>query len=266
MNLSASPQRYPWRLFWFLLVAEVLAALAIIPIAKEMLGAALVKIERPAIPLPLLILIGAIQNLALLAITLWLGLKLSRRLGLRMPLLESYVGDKPGANLRLAPILTSGLLVGLVVGIIILSCLLLLAPRLPNLPFVIAARLPIWKRFLACFYGGVYEELFTRLFLLSAIAWIVNRTWRRPTPQLSNSAFWFANIFTAIAFGLGHLPSASLLMPITAIVVVAALLLNGIAGIAFGYLFRTRGLEAAMIAHFTADFVIYVVGAGFLKQ
>jgi hypothetical protein len=298
MNSLPLPQAYPWRLFWFLLVAEVLAALAIIPIAKEMLGAVLVKIERPAIPLPLLILIGAIQNLALLAITLWLGLKLSRRLGLRMPLLEAWANEKPlpspqaergwgrggrltnptpspsplagrgasGANLRLAPILNSGLLVGLVVGIIILSCLLLLAPRLPNLPFVIAARLPIWKRFLACFYGGVYEELFTRLFLLSAIAWIVNRTWRRPTPQLSNSAFWFANIFTAIAFGLGHLPSASLFMPITALVVVAALLLNGIAGIAFGYLFRTRGLEAAMIAHFTADFVIYVVGAGFMKQ
>jgi membrane protease YdiL (CAAX protease family) len=260
------PQPYPWRLFWFLLVAEVLAAVAIIPIAKDMLGAVVVKIERPAIPLSLLILIGAVQNLVLLAITLWLGLKLSRRLGLRMPLLESIVGDEPTANVRLAPILASGLLVGIVLGLILVSCLLLLAPRLPNLPFVIAARLPIWKRFLACFYGGVYEELFTRLFLLSAIAWIVNRTWRRPTPQLSNSAFWFANIFTAIAFGLGHLPSASLFMPITAIVVVAALLLNGIAGIAFGYLFRTRGLEAAMIAHFTADFVIWVVGAGFVKQ
>ena len=266
MNSLPLHQPYPWRLFWFLLVAEVLAAVAIIPIAKDMLGAVVVKIERLAIPLPLLILIGAVQNLALLGITLWLGLKLSRRLGLRMPLLESFVGEKPAASVRLAPILASGLLVGVALGLILVGCLLLLAPRLPNLPFLIAARLPIWKRFLACFYGGVYEELLTRLFLLSTIAWIVNRTWRRPTPQLSNSAFWFANIFTAIAFGLGHLPSASLFMPITAFVVVAALLLNGIAGIAFGYLFRTRGLEAAMIAHFTADFVIYVVGAGFMKQ
>ena len=82
MNSLPLHESYPWRLFWFLLVAEVLAALAIIPLAKEMLGAVLVKVERPAIPLPLLILIGAVQNLALLAITLWLGLKLSRRLGL----------------------------------------------------------------------------------------------------------------------------------------------------------------------------------------
>lgn len=266
MNLSASRQAYPWRLYWVLFIAEVLAALAIIPIAQDMLGAVIVKMERPGIPLPLLILIGAVQNLALLAITLWLGLKLSRSLGLRLPLLEAWVNGLPAPSGRLAPILKSGLLVGLVVGIIVLSCLLLLAPRLPNLPFLIAARLPIWKRFLACIYGGVYEELFTRLFLLTVIAWIANRSWRKPTPKLSNAAFWFANIFTAIAFGLGHLPSASLLMPITAIVVVAALLLNGIAGIAFGYLYRSRGLEAAMIAHFTADFVIYVLGAAFLKQ
>jgi hypothetical protein len=84
MNSLPLHQPYPWRLFWFLLVAEVLAAVAIIPIAKDMLGAAVVKIERPAIPLPLLILIGAVQNFALLAITLWLGLKLSRQLGLRI--------------------------------------------------------------------------------------------------------------------------------------------------------------------------------------
>ena len=164
MNLSASRQAYPWRLYWVLFIAEVLAALAIIPIAKEMLGAVIVKMERPGIPLPLLILIGAVQNLALLAITLWLGLKLSRSLGLRMPLLEAWVNGLPAPSGRLAPILKSGLLVGLVLGIIVLSCLLLLAPRLPNLPFLIAARLPIWKRFLACIYGGVYEELFTRLF------------------------------------------------------------------------------------------------------
>jgi membrane protease YdiL (CAAX protease family) len=266
MNLPAQSQRYPWRLYWFLLVAQVLAALAIIPIAKDMLGAMSVKFERPGIPLPILVAIGVVQNLAILGITLWLGLKLSRSVGLRMPLLEGWLEGKPKDTGHLASILTSGLLVGLVVGIILLVCLLLLVPRLPNLPFVIAAKFPIWKRLLACFYGGVYEELFTRLFLLSVIAWIVNRTWRKPTPQLSNAAFWFANIFTAIAFGLGHLPSASFFMPITALVVVAALLLNGIAGIAFGYLFRTRGLEAAIIAHFTADFIIYVVGAGFMKQ
>jgi len=261
-----------------LLVAEVLAALAIVPIARDMLAGLNVPIAGPPIPFFLIVLIGIVQNLVLLGITLWIGLKLSRALGLRMPLIERWVERPPadgtglvsnvGAQhaMPLTTILRSGLLTGLIVGILLLGCLLALTPRLPNLPFVIVAKLPVWKRFLACFYGGVYEELFTRLFLLSVIAWLVNRSWRKPAPQLSNTAFWLANILTALVFGLGHLPSASLFMPITAIVVVAALLLNGVAGIAFGYLFRARGLEAAFVAHFTADFVIYVVGPSLLRQ
>lgn len=271
-------QPYPWRLYWVLLATEVLGALAIVPIARDMLGGLPVLTERPPIPLFLLILIGVVQNLVLIGLTLWLGLKLSRALGLRMPLIEGWVDRQPAEDPGLpnvgarhavpsvASTLRSGLLTGLVIGIILAGCLLALTPRFPNLPFVIVAKFPVWKRFLACFYGGVYEELFTRLFLLSVIAWLVNRSWRKPTPTLSNTAFWLANILTAVLFGLGHLPSTSLFMPITASVVVAALLLNGIAGIAFGYLFRTRGLEAAMVAHFTADFVIYVVGASLLRQ
>lgn len=266
MNPSPPPQPYPWRLFWLLLAAEVLSVLAILPIATDMLGAIVSKLEVPKVPLPLLILVGVIQNLALLAFTLWLGLKLSRRLGLGAPLLDSWVSGKAESNKRIAQTLKSGLLTGVAVGIVLLLSLLVLVPRLPNLPFVVAARLPIWKRFLACFYGGVYEELLTRLFLLSLVAWIANRSWRKPVPKLSNSAFWFANIFAALLFGLGHLPSASLFMKITPLVVVAALTLNGIAGIAFGYLFRKHGLESAIIAHFSADFVIWVLGAALLVR
>jgi membrane protease YdiL (CAAX protease family) len=42
-------------------------------------------------------------------------------------------------------------------------------------------------------------------------------------------------------------------------VVTRALLLNGIAGLAFGWLYWKRGLEMAMIAHFTGDFILLVV-------
>ncbi len=261
---SSTSEQFPWRLFWLLLAATILSTLAILPMASEMVGAALANVELPNIPLPLLILIGVVQNLALLALFVWLGLKLSRRLGLGAPLLESWVYGKTPPKARIGQTFKAGLFTGVAVGIVILIFLLALVPRLPNLPFVIAARLPIWQRFLACFYGGIYEEVLTRLFLLTLVAWIANRSWRKTAPRLSTAAFWFANIFAAILFGLGHLPSASLFMPITPLVVVAALILNGIAGIAFGYLYRKQGLETAMIAHFTADFVIYVAGASLL--
>ena len=264
MNPSSS-RPYPWCLFWLLFTAGILAALAILPLAWDMLGPVLSKMERPNIPLPLLILVGAVQNLALFALVVWLGLKLSRSLGLGAPLLESWVTGKSESKSSLARSLKAGLLTGVVLGIALVIALLALVPQLPNLPFVIAAKLPLWKRLLACFYGGVYEEILTRLFLLSLIAWIANRSWSKTAPTLSNSVFWFANISAAIIFGLGHLPSASLLMPITPLVVFAALTLNGVAGIAFGYLYREHGLEAAMIAHYTCDVALFVIGPALLK-
>jgi membrane protease YdiL (CAAX protease family) len=260
-----APEPYPWKLFWLLLTVEIVSILATLPIALDLLSPVLTKFERPNFPLPLLILAGVIQNLTLLAFTLWLGLKLSRRIGLGVPLLEAWITRRPEPRKRIARTLYSGLCTGLALGIVWCVSLLALVPRLPNLPFVFVAQLPVWKRFLLCFYGGVYEELLTRLFLLTLFAWILDRSWRNTVPKLSNPAFWFANILVAILFGLGHLPSASLFMPITPLVVVAALLLNGIAGIAFGYLYRKDGLEAAMIAHFTTDFMIYVVGSVFLN-
>ncbi|MDQ3473463.1 MAG: CPBP family glutamic-type intramembrane protease, partial [Acidobacteriota bacterium] len=106
--------------------------------------------------------------------------------------------------------------------------------------------------------------LLMRFFLVTLIAWIAVNILRERGKGLTSRAFWIANIVVAILFGLGHLPSAALVMPITPLVVGAALSLNGIAAIAFGLLYRKYGLESAMIAHFIADFVLYVVGVSFL--
>jgi membrane protease YdiL (CAAX protease family) len=54
-------------------------------------------------------------------------------------------------------------------------------------------------------------------------------------------------------------------MPITPMVVTAAVVLNGIAGVAFGYLYWKRGLEAAIIAHFFADIVLHGIGSFLFK-
>ena len=41
--------------------------------------------------------------------------------------------------------------------------------------------------------------------------------------------------------------------------IVRALVLNGIGGIVFGWLYWKRGLLAAVLAHFSADVVLHVV-------
>ena len=255
--------RFSWRLFWILLGAAVWGALAAIPMSLELVAKVLAESPPPPLPLPLLILLGAVQNLALLALFVGLGLKLGSKLGLGPKLIEAWLAG----SLKKSDVwstIRSGLVIGVGVGAVLLPAMLFLSSRLPNLPFASAAKIELWKRILICFYGGIYEEILARLFLLSLFAWLINRSWQQPV--LSSSAFWIANVIVAILFGLGHLPSASLVMEITPFVVVAALLLNGVAALAFGWLYRKHNLEAAMLAHFTADFILYVVGPYLLMR
>jgi hypothetical protein len=41
---------------------------------------------------------------------------------------------------------------------------------------------------------------------------------------------------------------------------VRAILLNGVVGVATGYLYWRYGLEAAILAHFSADIVLHGIG------
>jgi membrane protease YdiL (CAAX protease family) len=254
---------FSWRLFWILFLAAIFGIAASVPAGLDLFGSVLARSELPPVPLPLLVALGVIQNLALVCLFVGVGLKLSRKLGLGARLTEAWLNDESVLD-QLRKVVASGAVAGILVGGVLLPVVLILAPHLPKLPFVSAARISIWKRILVCFYGGLFEEILSRLFLLSLFAWLFNRSWRKEPGQLSSRAFWFANFIVAILFGLGHLPSASLVMQITPLVVVAALLLNGFAALVFGWLYRQWGLEAAMIAHFIADFLLYVVGPEFV--
>jgi membrane protease YdiL (CAAX protease family) len=263
---AEQPKRFPWRVLWLLLAASLAGAAAAIPLFLDLFRSVIQSGPPPPMSLPLLVVIGVVQNLLLFAVAIGLGLLLARKMGLLgVPLLESWLyGEESPARLRDS--LKYGALVGIAVGTILLIIIIPAAPHLPGLPFVSAARVALWKRGLICFYGGIDEEVLTRLFLLTLLAWLGVRIFQRNKAQLAPATFWAANIIVAILFGLGHLPSASMVMHITPTVVVLALALNGIAAIPFGYLYWKRGLESAMIAHFCADFVVYVLGPAFLKN
>ena len=79
-----------------------------------------------------------------------------------------------------------------------------------------------------------------------------------PDGRPSATGFWIADLLAAVLFGLGHLPLTSMLAPLTVLIVIRAVVLNGLLGLAFGYLYWTRGLESAMVAHFSADLLLHV--------
>ncbi len=43
------------------------------------------------------------------------------------------------------------------------------------------------------------------------------------------------------------------------LVITRALVLKGVGGLAFGWLYWKQGLESAMIAHFSADIMVHVI-------
>ena len=255
---------FPWRLFWLLLIAAIVGVGAAVPLVLEVFQPLLKSGEPLPFPLPIIIAIGIAQNLILLSVAIGVGLLAGRKVGLGAPLLEGWLYGRQ-VRQSVGGSLGFGAMVGIAVGVVVLVPLLIAAPHLPGLPLVSAARAALWKRVIVGLYGGIDEEILTRLFLLSLFAWLGTKLFQKREAGLSAKVFWIANIVAAVLFGLGHLPSASLVMQITPAVVVMALVLNGIPAVTFGYLYWRRGLESAMIAHFCADFVLYAVGPVFLR-
>ncbi|HEX3230402.1 MAG TPA: CPBP family glutamic-type intramembrane protease [Pyrinomonadaceae bacterium] len=261
---SSSSGSFPWRLFWLLLIAAVAGVGAAVPLVLEVFQPLLKSGQALPLPLPTIIALGIAQNLILLSVAIGVGLLAARKVGLGAPLLQAWLyGEQRRQSVRGS--LGYGALVGIALGVVVLVPLLIAAPHLPGLPLVSAARAALWKRIIVGLYGGLDEEILSRLFLLSLFAWLGAKILRKHEAGLSARVFWIANIVAAILFGLGHLPSASMVMHITPAVVAIALILNGIPAVTFGYLYWRRGLESAMIAHFCADFVLYAIGPAFLR-
>ena len=98
-------------------------------------------------------------------------------------------------------------------------------------------------------YGGVIEELMIRLFLMSLVALIIWKLFYKSAETVPTKALVIANIVAAILFAAGHLPSTATSIGITLPIIIRCFLLNGGAGLVFGFLYRKRGIQYAMIAH-----------------
>ncbi|MBJ6127951.1 CPBP family glutamic-type intramembrane protease [Microvirga splendida] len=102
-------------------------------------------------------------------------------------------------------------------------------------------------RMLALFYGGITEELMMRFGLMTLLLWLgLLLTGGRGRPVL----VWFAIGLTAFAFAAGHLGAVAGMQQMDNQVLIARILvLNGVLGLLFGWLYASRSLEHAMLAH-----------------
>ncbi len=108
-------------------------------------------------------------------------------------------------------------------------------------------------------YGGIIEELMIRLFLMSLLALVIWRIFFKGSESVPTKALVIANVVSAILFAAGHLPSTVISIGITPAILIRCFLLNGGAGLVFGYLYRKRGIQYAMIAHAFAHIAMKLI-------
>lgn len=251
MNIKKSIN---WKVFFVLLSASAFSILAVMPYIISLQGDVL---RAAPIPFPVVILITIFQSVLMFAFFIFIGLRLSNKIGLGLPIIERLV-DKKNIDFDLKPTIKKSIIFGILVGIIII--LLDFAFFQFGLERIFKQiSVPVWQGFLASFYGGISEEIVMRLFFMTFIIWLISKIKRTGSKIIENNLEVWTSIFIAsILFGIGHLPVTSELMDLTPLVVFRSLLLNGVGGVVFGWLYWKKGLESAMIAHFSADIVLHV--------
>jgi len=221
--------RKPFFLLWILCI---LGSLSVLPYVYYL------QLLPTSISLFKVVILVSFQAALLFGLLCWLSSKILPKTDLRPLSFDKKV---------LLPSIISGILVGLT---------LVFFDQIFSSPLT-NVRPPIWTGALSSLYGAINEEVSLRLFLFTLVYFLIGKCIK--IRQGNRTAIlWAINIFVALLFGVGHLPAAAKLIPLVPFEVFRILFLNGIAGAVFGWLYWTRGLWAAMAAHFVADLMIHV--------
>lgn len=243
----------------------MISTILLLPYLLEMLSST-IDMSAIGVPIPVLLLAQTVQIAILFAVAIFFGLLLAGRIGLGAPILEAATRGESVAE-RVRAVLPLSVILGVVFTLLILGLeFFYFQPALVRelgdaaTPLNLQTSQPAaWKGLLASFYGGIAEELQLRLFLMTLFAWLGRFISKTSDGKPTSAVLWIANILAAVLFGLGHLPAIALSVPITSLVVARTVVLNGLLGIVFGWLYWKRGLESAIVSHFSADIVLHVL-------
>lgn len=120
----------------------------------------------------------------------------------------------------------------------------------PEIQIADAAGLTLTSWIASILGGGIIEELMLRWFLMSLIAFLLWKIFFRKEQTAPTKALIIANIVAALLFAAGHIPANTLIFgELTPLILIRCFLLNGGAGLIFGYLFRKYGIQYAILSH-----------------
>jgi hypothetical protein len=229
-----------------------------IPLVEQQLAKLSPEMLEKVPPLWVLMLLQGLLPTVLLVISILIGIGCAYRVGLSSHLIDHWVFHTAKSS-SFAVEMKWSLGVGAAAAIVLLLLDRLMQPALPE-ALRAANTEPSWLNLLtAMFYGGITEEILMRWGLMSLLIWIAWKGLKQGVTLPSQGIYQGAIVLAALVFGLLHLPATAAIVPLTPVVIIRALLLNGIAGIGFGWLFWQYSLEAAMLAHISVHAFTFVL-------
>lgn len=203
-------------------------------------------------------LFGALQLFLSSFILSFAGLKLARRTGLALPIVQSLAERKKAAVDR------KGAIASVIFGLFTALCItgfdrFIFHPHLP-MTEELYQDLSFSRLMAGIFYGGIFEEIFMRLFIMSLIVYLLSLLVIKKKKTIPPSIYWVAIIIAAVLFAAGHFPATQLFYgELTALLMFRSLLLNGLGGILFGWLYWKHGLEYGIVSHMIANVSVQLI-------
>lgn len=250
-----SPGRARVKLALFWAVIGGLAAFAALPYATALAP------PPEDVPLMVLYIAQPLQTAAIIFFGGWLALRLGENLGLDSPIARAYVTGETLPALPVSRVIVA-LGAGIATGLAIMwGDRALFMARMPEPKTALFEDgVPLWKGLLGSLYGGIGEELLTRLVFMTIVAWLLWRFVAGRRVPVVPGVYWSAMVLAGLVFGLGHLPAVSGVWDLTPVVITRTILLNFVPALVFGRLYWRWGLEYAMVAHFMSDIVLRTLG------
>jgi hypothetical protein len=216
------------RPFLLLSTLGLLGVAAIVPTLGPLIARIRSLPDAPPMPEAALVAVLLVQPALLVLATVALGVATAERAGFASWLLRRSRGEPAAFEARRLPS-TLGLAA-------------LLAALVAALDLVLRARFPAS---FGALYGGITEELMMRFGIMSALVALGARLLRRRPAAL----VWAAILLAAGLFGAAHLPAILQTGASDGVILARTIGLNAVLGTLYGWLYATRNLEHAMLAH-----------------
>lgn len=234
----------------------LLAMIGVVVLALTVLPQLLAK-SHQQVSLTVAITASVVQSGVLLLLAVWVGVALSKPLGLGAPAIEAALSGS-GAWPALKHQFLPAAIVGVVSGGV-----LLVAQRIAPAELLAVGQTMEFPLAAKMLYGGIVEELLMRWGLMTTLIWIPWRFVQKKSQFPRVSHVIGAILVAAVLFGAGHLPAAAAVMggSLSVPVVTYIMIGNCVPGIMFGCLYWRYGIEAAIMAHAFTHVVIFLATA-----